>query len=114
MMQLPLIDLSAPALSTAHLIRQACAEYGCFYIVNHGVEEGLITRVFEQSKKFFLLPLDDKMKLLQKEHRGGFTPLCTENLTPYPGAIGESKESFHIGYPQETSLKQWPSEDIFI
>ncbi|WCJ25840.1 2-oxoglutarate (2OG) and Fe(II)-dependent oxygenase superfamily protein [Euphorbia peplus] len=108
--ELPVIDLSAPALNTARLIRQACADYGCFYIVNHGVEEELIARVFEQSKKFFSLPLDDKMKLLYKEHRG-FTPLCTENLKPYLGSIGDSKESFYVGNLQ-TSLNRWPSEEV--
>ncbi|XP_065857692.1 2-oxoglutarate-Fe(II) type oxidoreductase hxnY-like isoform X2 [Euphorbia lathyris] len=97
--EIPVIDLSAPAFSTANLIRQACVEHGCFYIVNHGVEEELVARVFEQSKQFFSLPLDHKMKLLHKEHRG-YTP----------GSIGRSIESFYIGNLQQTSLNQWPSQ----
>ncbi|XP_065858866.1 2-oxoglutarate-Fe(II) type oxidoreductase hxnY-like isoform X2 [Euphorbia lathyris] len=110
--ELPVIDLSAPAFSTANLIRQACGEYGCFYIVNHGVEEELVDRVFEESKKFFSLGMDDKMKLLQKEHRG-YRPVWTQNLNPYPrSSIGDLKESFYIGNLQQTRLNQWPSEEV--
>ncbi|XP_065858868.1 2-oxoglutarate-Fe(II) type oxidoreductase hxnY-like isoform X2 [Euphorbia lathyris] len=109
--ELLVIDLSAPAFATANLIRQACTEYGCFYIVNHGVEEELVDRVLEQSKQFFSLPLDEKMKLLNKEHRS-YTPLYTENLSPYPGSIGDLKESFYLGNPEQTSLSKWPSEEL--
>ncbi|XP_065857731.1 2-oxoglutarate-Fe(II) type oxidoreductase hxnY-like [Euphorbia lathyris] len=109
--KLPIIDLSAPAFSTPNLIRQACAEYGFFYLVNHGVEEELVATVFEQSKKFFSLSLDNKMKLLRKEHRG-YSPLYAENLNPSPGSIGDSKESFYVGPLQQTSLNQWPSEEL--
>ncbi|WCJ25841.1 2-oxoglutarate (2OG) and Fe(II)-dependent oxygenase superfamily protein [Euphorbia peplus] len=109
--KLPIIDLSAPASSTASCIRQACGEYGFFYIVNHGVEEELVAMVFDQSKKFFSLPLDDKMKLLRKEHRG-YSPLYAENLNPSIRSVGDSKESFYVGPLQHTSLNQWPSEEV--
>ncbi|XP_065857648.1 2-oxoglutarate-Fe(II) type oxidoreductase hxnY-like isoform X2 [Euphorbia lathyris] len=106
--ELLVIDLSAPAFSTANLIRQACTECGCFYIVNHGVEEELVARVLKQSKQFFSLPLDHKMKLLNEGHMS-YTPLCTENLDPYPGDL---KESFYLGNPEQTSPIQWPSEEL--
>ncbi|KAF5460156.1 hypothetical protein F2P56_020043 [Juglans regia] len=81
-LQLPVIDLSAPArFSTAASIRQACIEYGFFYLVNAGLEKELLDRVFEESKKFFSLPSEEKMKLGRKEHRG-YTPLYAENLDP--------------------------------
>lgn len=63
------------------IVFQACMEHGFFYVVNHGVEEELLNRVFLESKKFFLLPLEEKMKLVRKEHRG-YTPLYAENLDP--------------------------------
>ncbi|XP_065858869.1 2-oxoglutarate-Fe(II) type oxidoreductase hxnY-like [Euphorbia lathyris] len=112
--KLPIIDLSSSCFSTANLIRQACVEYGFFYIVNHGVEEDLVARVFEQSKKFFSLPLDEKMKLLRKEQRG-YTPLYAENLDPSSSSKGDSKDSFTIGpldSVEKSSLNLWPAEEV--
>ncbi|BBH03093.1 2-oxoglutarate and Fe(II)-dependent oxygenase superfamily protein, partial [Prunus dulcis] len=57
------------------------SECGFFYLVNHGVEEELLGHVFEESSKLFSLPLEDKLKLARKQHRG-YTPLFSENLDP--------------------------------
>ncbi|KAK9203444.1 hypothetical protein WN943_013698 [Citrus x changshan-huyou] len=110
-LQLPVIDLSSPdRLSTAKSIRQACIDYGFFYLVNHGVEEELIYQMFNESKKFFSLQLEDKMKLARKEHRG-YTALCDEILDPSSTSEGDPKESFYIGPLEGTlsSMNQWPS-----
>ncbi|KAH9777126.1 diox n domain-containing protein-related [Citrus sinensis] len=110
-LQLPVIDLSSPdRLSTAKSIRQACIDYGFFYLVNHGVEEELISQMFNESKKFFSLQLEDKMKLARKEHRG-YTALCDEILDPSSTSEGDPKESFYIGPLEGTlsSMNQWPS-----
>ncbi|CAI0517591.1 unnamed protein product [Linum tenue] len=113
--KLPVIDLSSPdRLSTANSIRQACVDYGFFYLANHGVEEELVKRAFEESRKFFSLPLDEKMKLPRKEHRG-YTPLYAENLNPDSSSKGDSKESFYVGPVRgsgnKAELNQWPSPE---
>ncbi|KAK9929373.1 hypothetical protein M0R45_026475 [Rubus argutus] len=114
-LKLPIIDLSASdVISSANSIRQACIECGFFYLVNHGVEEELLDQVFEESSKFFSLPLEDKSKLVNKLHRG-YTPLLVENLDPNSSSTGDSKEGFCIGpfdNVTQSSLNQWPSEDI--
>ncbi|RDX77313.1 1-aminocyclopropane-1-carboxylate oxidase, partial [Mucuna pruriens] len=108
-MKLPIIDLSSPdRLSTATSIRQACIEYGFFYLVNHGVENDLV-KAFEESRRFFSLPLEEKMKLDRKEFRG-YTP-----LDPSLGFQGDSKESYYIGPMADSAsikLNQWPSEEV--
>nr|XP_048321720.1 2-oxoglutarate-Fe(II) type oxidoreductase hxnY-like [Ziziphus jujuba var. spinosa] len=114
--KLPIIDLSSPdLLSTANSLRQACIEYGFFYVVNHGVEEELTGKVFEESNKFFSLPLEDKMKLFRKEDRG-YTPLFGEILHPYSAPKGDSKEIFYVGPLEDISspvkLNKWPSQQI--
>ncbi|WVZ10936.1 hypothetical protein V8G54_015466 [Vigna mungo] len=109
-MKLPVIDLSSrDSLSTAIAIRQACIEYGFFYLVNHGVENEL-AKAFDQSRSFFSLPMDDKMKLARKEFRG-YTP-----LDPVLGLHGDSKESYYIGPIADTNAKlnQWPSEGLVL
>ncbi|BAU00421.1 hypothetical protein LR48_Vigan06g013900 [Vigna angularis] len=106
-MKLPVIDLSSrDSVSTAIAIRQACIKYGCFYLVNHGLENEL-GKAFDESRRFFSLPMDEKMKLARKELRG-YTP-----LDPALGLHGDSKESYYIGSIADTNAKlnQWPSEE---
>ncbi|KAF3449320.1 hypothetical protein FNV43_RR10048 [Rhamnella rubrinervis] len=70
-LKLPILDLSSPDRSSiANCLRQACIEYGFFYVVNHGVEEELIEQVLDESSKFFSLPSEEKMKLLRKGSAG--------------------------------------------
>ncbi|KAK3224948.1 hypothetical protein Dsin_004810 [Dipteronia sinensis] len=79
---LPIIDLSSSdRISTAKSIRQAWIEFGFFYLVNHGVEEEMFQRMFEESSRLFSLPLEDKTKMSRKNQRG-YTPLYAENLDP--------------------------------
>ncbi|PWA58898.1 2-oxoglutarate (2OG) and Fe(II)-dependent oxygenase superfamily protein [Artemisia annua] len=112
-MKLPVIDLSSSdRISTAHSIRQACTDYGFFYLINHGVDE---QTVFEQSRLFFSLPLEDKMKFSRDVAADfGFSPLYAENLDSSSSsskAKGDSKESFRIG-PLQNQRNQWPSQDL--
>ncbi|KAJ4712702.1 2-oxoglutarate (2OG) and Fe(II)-dependent oxygenase superfamily protein [Melia azedarach] len=113
-LKLPIIDLSSPDRpSTAKSIRQACIDYGFFYLVNHGVEEELLSQMLSESRKFFSLPVEDKMKLARKDHRG-YTAMYAENLDPTSSSEGDSKESFYIGPLGGTlgNLNQWPSVEI--
>ncbi|XP_050227004.1 2-oxoglutarate-Fe(II) type oxidoreductase hxnY-like [Mercurialis annua] len=111
--KLPIVDLSSPDhFSIANSIRQGCAEYGFFYLINHGIEKGLIAKVFEESKKFFSLPLSDKMRLIRQNHRG-YAPLFAQNLdVSSPNSKGGANESFYIGPLQNSELNQWPSQEV--
>ncbi|MBA0709728.1 hypothetical protein Golax_024750 [Gossypium laxum] len=109
-LQFPIIDLSFPdRFSIANLIRQGCVDHGFFYLVNHGVDEELISKVFEQSSNFFSLPIEEKMKLVRKNHRG-YAALYAEKLDTTLTTEGDSKESFYIG-PLADDLNQWPLEE---
>lgn len=61
---------------------QACVESGFFYVVNHGVEEGLLKRLFAESSKFFELPMEEKMALRRNSNHRGYTPPYAEKLDP--------------------------------
>ncbi|XP_022732350.1 2-oxoglutarate-Fe(II) type oxidoreductase-like [Durio zibethinus] len=109
-LQLPIVDLSSPdSLSIANSIRQACIEHGFFYLVNHGVEEELLKKVFEQSSKFFSLPIEEKMKLSVKNYRG-YTALYAQKLDSSSNAKGDTNEGFYVG-PLADHLNQWPLEE---
>ncbi|XP_022158474.1 2-oxoglutarate-dependent dioxygenase tropC-like isoform X2 [Momordica charantia] len=101
-------------------IREACLGYGFFYLVNHGVEDELVQRVFDESTKFFSLPIEEKMKLSRKAHRG-YSPLYAEKLDPTgsssKGFFRDAKEGYDIGplsgKGTEAELNQWPSRVLF-
>ncbi|PWA96717.1 2-oxoglutarate (2OG) and Fe(II)-dependent oxygenase superfamily protein [Artemisia annua] len=113
--ELPLIDLSSSdRIATAISIRQACMEYGFFYLINHGVEEELLQNVVDQSNKFFSLSIEEKMKLGRKDEDFGYAPLYSENHDHSTSSKGDSKETFHIGPldGEESLQNQWPSKEL--
>lgn len=55
--------------------------------MNHGVEEELLSQMLSESRKFFSLPVEDKMKLARKDHRG-YTAMYAENLDPTSSSEG--------------------------
>ncbi|KAG0458942.1 hypothetical protein HPP92_022070 [Vanilla planifolia] len=112
-LRLPLVDLaSTDRTAAAGMIRQACLEYGFFYLTNHGIDSEVFWLVFGESKKFFCLSFDEKMQLNHSEYHRGYTPLYAENLDPSTKAKGDLKESFYIGPSSSTNdVNQWPSEE---
>ncbi|XP_021757824.1 flavonol synthase/flavanone 3-hydroxylase-like [Chenopodium quinoa] len=112
--KLPVIDLAAPdRISTAATLRQTCIEVGFFYVVNHGVDKALFERLFEESKKFFSFPEEEKMKL-EKQEFSGYTALYSEKLDTSLNTKGDPKESFYIGpiHDEIYNLNRWPSEEL--
>lgn len=90
-------------------VLQACVEYGFFYLVNHGVEKELLQKVFDESRKFFSLPVEEKMKSSRKEHRG-YTPLYAEKLdltTSSKGDLLFLLFSFDVNVRQSYSEVFW-------
>ncbi|XP_039165960.1 probable 2-oxoglutarate-dependent dioxygenase At3g49630 [Eucalyptus grandis] len=60
----------------------ACLDSGFFYVINHGVSQDLMEEVFVQSRRFFGLPLSEKMKLVRNEKHQSYTPLFDQVLHP--------------------------------
>lgn len=122
---LPCIDLSSPDLQkSASLVRQASLDSGFFYVINHGISEEFLETVFRQSKTFFGLPKEEKMKLLRNEKHRGYTPFRDETLDPEKQTEGDSKEGFYIGVEvaedDPKASKEfygpniWPSTDLLL
>lgn len=51
-------------------------------MINHGISQEFMDEVFDQSRRFFALPLSVKMELLRNEKHRGYTPLLDELLDP--------------------------------
>lgn len=65
--RLPIVDLAAG--DAADAIDRACREVGFFYVVGHGVDEGLQERLEDVARGFFALP--DAAKSSIEMARGG-------------------------------------------
>lgn len=85
---IPVIDVSALTVDDtsaegdverrAKLVSEFAEAYqtiGFSYIVNHGIEEGLLDDVFEASRRFHGLPRETKMKLELNAANRGFLPI---------------------------------------
>lgn len=115
------IDLSNPDLTaTAAQVRKACLDSGFFYVVHHGIDQDFLAEVFEQSRRLFALPDEEKMKLLRNENHRGYTPYQAESLNPSMQPEGDWKESYYIG-PEASNVdqgkrfhgpNQWPSTEL--
>ncbi|KAH7290204.1 hypothetical protein KP509_30G036200 [Ceratopteris richardii] len=78
--------------------------------------------VFEQSRKFFSLPVEEKAKSLRNENHRGYTPYLDETLDPANQSKGDCKEGYYIGpeAPKDAARASncfyganvWPSEDL--
>ncbi|MDV7270144.1 2-oxoglutarate and iron-dependent oxygenase domain-containing protein [Thioclava sp. A2] len=112
----PLLDGSDP-MKVAKEIRWAFTNAGFMYVKNHGVAQDLVDRTFAQSRAFFDLPLEEKMKL----HVGnsgttlrGYIEVFGENTDP--GKTKDLKECFDLGPEGPVSEvpffgpNQWPAD----
>ncbi len=98
----PLIDINplvtgiGDAQAVASKIGLACREYGFFYIVGHGVDEGLQQRLDDLSRRFFAQDLEEKRRIRMvrggKAWRGYFS--LSEELT---SGKPDAKEGLYFG-----------------
>src|SRR4030095_7167704 len=88
----PIIDI-APFLSgtledkrrVAAEVGRACAEIGVLMVRGHGVPGELVTQMYDVSKRFSDLPLDEKMETHGRERSRGYGP------------VGEEAASYGLG-----------------
>ncbi|MBV9753141.1 MAG: 2-oxoglutarate and iron-dependent oxygenase domain-containing protein, partial [Hyphomicrobiales bacterium] len=83
MTDVPIIDFlpfregaAAGKAKVAREIRGACEGSGFFYLAQHGVPRAEVDAVFDASKRFFALPLEERMKVkLSPKQNRGYQPL---------------------------------------
>ncbi|MDX1561990.1 MAG: 2-oxoglutarate and iron-dependent oxygenase domain-containing protein [Gammaproteobacteria bacterium] len=86
----------------------ACRDWGFFQVVDHGVDDGLISSVHEQMRAFFALPRHEKTKILRTRTNvwGYYDHELTKNTPDW-------KEIFDVGPaeaegPVAGAMPQWP------
>lgn len=107
---IPVIDLSGgfsdelnDRKRVAWEIHKACRDTGFFYVCGHRVPQALIDAQFDWAKRFFDLPLEEKMVIHMKKSRtrAGYEPLLGQVLDSQDPesekAPPDLKESFYCG-----------------
>ena len=100
-MQVPVIDLAAPASAdtqaTAQAIDRALCETGFFTVTGHGVAPELIAAALQAGRDFFALPEATKARwhIARSAQRRGFDPIGWQALDPQRPP--DLKESFYLG-----------------
>jgi len=106
---IPIVDLSssfsadtAARKKVAWDIHKACRETGFFYISNHGVSRQLVEGQFSWAKRFFDLPLEQKLAIHLKKSKSaaGYAPIEGQALDSQDAKSKASppdlKESFYF------------------
>tara|TARA_R110002110_G_scaffold413729_1_gene641642 strand:- start:136887 stop:137816 length:930 start_codon:yes stop_codon:yes gene_type:complete len=97
----PVIDLSGDTDNNIKALADACARWGFFHVVNHGVDAGLITSLQATSRDFFNLPLPAKQTVSRSMDNpfGYYDRELTKNLR-------DRKEIFDYAPGEDTP---WPA-----
>ncbi|MBW4687944.1 MAG: isopenicillin N synthase family oxygenase [Komarekiella atlantica HA4396-MV6] len=104
--QVPVIDISTLVSQTsnsdivADQIRQACQDYGFFYIIGHGVDEQLQEQLEYLSRQFFAQDIETKLKIrmaLGGRAWRGYFPVGNELTSGRP----DLKEGIYFGVELE-------------
>jgi isopenicillin N synthase-like dioxygenase len=98
--EVPILDL-APLLAggaiepLAAQLRHACETIGFFYVANHSIPAPVFDGVFDVTRRYFDLPLEQRMPhLMDERFRRGFMP---QGINQHPGYAPDIKESYEIG-----------------
>lgn len=96
--EVPVLDLSSrengrSAEDLASELRSSCIDVGFAYIVNHGVAEKTIDRMFEVSRQFFSLPAEEKLKVKLNRFKRGY---AQQGINQHPGYEPDLKEFYEF------------------
>jgi isopenicillin N synthase-like dioxygenase len=97
--EMPILDLGdwlagGDIRPLAEQFKAACTNTGFLYIRNHGIPREVVDGVFDATRRFFALPLEERMKdQIDERFRRGFMPY---GVTQHPGHKPDLKESYEL------------------
>jgi len=129
-MEISIVDLG-PAFSgipgaaeaAAREIGAACETLGFFFVRNHGVAPSLVDRMFEETRRFHALPLEQKLEIkMASRVFAGYLPLGgqTQRTSVYgKSSHPDRSASFYVReeYPQDhpdrVAKKPWVVDNLW-
>jgi len=95
---IPIVDIGPYLAGEPGALQRAAAavgdaseSLGFFYILNHGVSQDLIDRMFAETERFHSLPLERKMEVKVLGDNIGYLPLGGQTQRSYQSLYGESR-----------------------
>ncbi|MBF6327026.1 isopenicillin N synthase family dioxygenase [Nocardia transvalensis] len=115
--RLPLIDISRFRGSAGERaefldeLRYAAHEVGFFYVVGHGVSEALTSGIFEVARRFFGLPLEQRLEIanIHSPQFRGYTSTGHE----YTAGSPDRREQLDIG-PEREPVELAPGDPAWL
>jgi isopenicillin N synthase-like dioxygenase len=98
--EMPILDLGdwlagGPIEPLVAQFKAACTNTGFFYLRNHGVPREAVDQVFDATRRYFSLPMEERLKdKIDERFRRGFMPY---GVTQHPGHKPDLKESYELG-----------------
>jgi isopenicillin N synthase-like dioxygenase len=98
--EMPVLDMSewlggGPIEPLVAQFKAACTNTGFFYVKNHGVPQAVIDAVFDATRRYMSLPMDERLRdQIDERFRRGFMPM---GVTQHPGHKPDRKESYELG-----------------
>ena len=92
----------------AQQVGAACEQIGFLTITGHGISEALIQQIADVSRRFFDLPMQEKLKVKVNPTGVGYVPLQVESLAASLGmqTPADLKESLNTG--RDFAHDRWP------
>jgi isopenicillin N synthase-like dioxygenase len=97
--EMPILDLGdwlagGPIGPLAEQFKAACTNTGFFYIQNHGIPRAVVDGVFDATRRYFALSMEERLKdKIDERFRRGFMPY---GVTQHPGHRPDLKESYEL------------------
>ena len=107
--EIPIISLKGNnsnelSYSTVEALKTACTEVGFFYVIDHGIELGLIHSMVKEAERFFAQPISEKCKVQIDQRIRGYLPLYYRSYEGEERAGTSHQEGFWIGH--DTAVDQ--------
>ena len=89
----------------------ACRDWGFFQVVNHGISDALIDRVWEETHRFFALPRDVKLSVsrTRENPRGYYDRELTKNARDLKEVFDFAALPFFFNPSYDTDYAPLPS-----
>ncbi|XP_057472323.1 protein DOWNY MILDEW RESISTANCE 6-like [Actinidia eriantha] len=105
----PIIDLGCEDLTRiVQQIADACRLYGFFQVINHGISMETVDRMLQVAKEFFLLPVEEKMKLYSDDPAKTMRLSTSFNVKKEKVRNWRDYLRLHC-YPLDQYVPEWPS-----
>lgn len=104
------IDISERSFLNAKKVVEAASDQGFLLLTNHPFSRGDLDDLFDISKSFFDLPVDEKKKYLISPTNEGYIPFRREDLQEDGTGKGDLKECFNLTHIDLTTFK--PQQEL--